>query len=322
MIVQHPEDKLAVLLHLIGEQAAEKVLTQMRPDRAAALRARAAALRGQTIPPRKRDEVLADFERLFQFAARSRGPRLRIAGDTQPDGADDSAESAGVAWQPFEPADDPQAELLRLTPHQIALCLESEHPRTAAIVLKHLPTERAAHVLKALSEELRQSAIVEFSQPITDNRFLINQVLRATVRTAVTLPPAPPKQVDAVQRIAEMLRVSEKAERKPLLEALQSHHPETAALVQEKLYDFSDIASLDNRALQRVLSEVDVSTLALAAVGADPQLLEKIMANLSKRARETLKDEMEFQSSARSDAIAGARKSIVQILAKIDQDGG
>lgn len=322
MIVNHPEDKLAVLLHLIGEQAAEKVLTQMRPDRATALRARAAALRGQTIPPRKREEVLADFERLFQFAARGRGPRLRIAGDTQPDGADDSSESAGVAWQPFEPADDPQAELLRLTPHQIALSLESEHPRTAAIVLKHLPTERAAHVLRALSEDLRQSAIVEFSQPVTDNRFLINQVLRATVRTAVALPPAPPEQVDAVQRIAEMLRVSEKSERKPLLEALQSHHPETAALVQEKLYDFTDIGSLDNRALQRVLSEVDVSTLALASVGAEPELLEKIMANLSKRARETLKDEMEFQSSARGDAVAGARKSIVQILAKIDQEGG
>ena len=62
--------------------------------------------------------------------------------------------------------------------------------------------------------------------------------------------------------------------------------------------------------------------LALAAVGCEPELLEKIMTNLSKRARETLKDEMEFQSAARGDAVAGARKSIVQILAKIDSEGG
>lgn len=321
MIVNHAEEKLAVLLHLIGEPAAEKVLARMKPDRAAALRARAATLQGHSIPVRKREEVLADFERLFQFAPRGRGPRLRIAAESQAE-AEDVSEDSGSDWEPFDPGDDPQADLLLLTPHQIALSLESEHPRTAAIVMKHLPTPQAAAVLKSLPDELRQMAIVEFSQPGTDNQNLITQVLRATVRTAVRQQPAPAQEVDAVQRIAEMLRVSEKADRKPLLEALQSHDPETAALIQEKLYDFSDLQSMDNRALQRVLSEVDVSTLALAAVGCEPELLDKIMTNLSKRARETLKDEMEFQSAARGDAVAGARKSIVQILAKIDSEGG
>jgi flagellar motor switch protein FliG len=321
MIADHAEDKLAVLLHLIGESAAEKLLAQMRPDRAAALRARAAALQGQSISVRKREEVLADFERLFQFAPRGRGPRLRVVGDSHAEN-DDASEGPGSDWEPFEPGDDPQADLLRLTPHQIALSLESEHPRTAAIVMKHLPTPQAAAVLRSLPDGLRQTAIVEFSQPLSDNQNLINQVLRATVRTALRMQPAPAQEVDSVQRIAEMLRVSEKSDRKPLLEALQSHDPETAALIQEKLYDFSDLQSMDNRALQRVLSEVDVSTLALAAVGCEPELLDKIMTNLSKRARETLKDEMEFQSAARGDAVAGARKSIVQILAKIDTEGG
>ncbi|MBL8848419.1 MAG: hypothetical protein JNG89_01995 [Planctomycetaceae bacterium] len=320
-MVDQAEDKLSVLLHLIGESAAEKVLGQMRPDRAAALRARAKSLQGTTISARRREEVLSDFEHLFQLASRSRGPRLRIAGGSDADTADEVSESAGSDWTPFEPGDDPEEDLLRLTAHQVALSLESEHPRTAAIVLKHLPNAEAAAVLRALPEELKQLAIVEFSQPMTENLNLINRVLRATVRTAVRMPPAAAKQVDAVQRIAEMLRESDKAERKPLLEALQSHHPEAAALVQEKLYDFTDIVSLDNRVVQRVLSEVDVATLALASVGSEPELLEKIMTNLSKRARETLKDELEFQSSARGDAVAGARKSIVQILAKIDQEG-
>jgi flagellar motor switch protein FliG len=321
MVADHAEDKLAVLLHLIGESAAEMVLAKMRPDRAAALRTRAAALQGQPISVRRREEVLADFERLFQFAPRGRGPRLRIAAGSHAEN-DEISEGPGSDWEPFEPGDEPQDDLLRLTPHQIALSLETEHPRTAAIVMKHLPTAQAAAVLKSMSSELRQSAIVEFSQPSPDNQNLINQVLRATVRTALRQQPAPAQEVDAVQRIAEMLRVSEKAERKPLLEALQSHDPEKAALIQEKLYDFTDLQTMDNRALQRVLSEVDVSTLALASVGCEPELLEKIMTNLSKRARETLKDEMEFQSSARGDAVAGARKSIVQIVAKVDSEGG
>lgn len=320
MIVNHAEDKLAVLLHLIGEPGAEKVLARMKPDRAAVLRARAATLQGQPIPVRKREEVLADFERLFQFAPRGRSPRLRIAAEPHAE-TEDVLEESGAAWKPFEPGADPEADLLRLTPHQIALSLETEHPRTAAIVMKHLPTPQAAAVLKSLPDELRQMAIVEFSQPGTDNQNLITQVLRATVRSALRQQPLPAQEVDAVQRIAEMLRVSDKAERKPLLDALQQHDPETAALVQEKLYDFTDLQTMDNRALQRVLSEVDVSTLALASVGADAELVEKIMANLSKRARETLKDEMEFQSAARGDAVAGARKSIVQILAKVDAEG-
>lgn len=321
-MVESAEDKLAVLLHLIGDSAAEKILAQMRPDRAAVLRNRAAALGGQSIPIRRREEVLADFDRLFQFAARGRGPRLRIAGGSPEDNGDETSGSPGADWQPFEPGDEPEEDLQLLTPHQIALALETEHPRTAAIVLKHLSNNLGAQVLRSLPEEQRQSAIVEFSETMTDNQNLIQQVLRATVRTALRMPPAAEKEVDAVQRIAEMLRVSEKTERKPLLEALQSRNPEAAALVQEKLYDFSDIEALDNRVLQQVLSEVDVSTLALASVGADDSLMEKIMANLSKRARDTLKDEMEFQSTARGDAIEGARKSIVQILAKIDQEGG
>ena len=321
-MVERAEDKLAVLLHLIGESAAEKVLAQMRPDRAAALRTRSAALDGQAVPVRRREEILADFDRLFQFAARGRGPRLRIAGEEPEENSEGGQDSSGTNWEPFEPGDDPEEDLQQLTPHQIALALETEHPRTAAIVLKHLSSEQAAAVLRSLPEEQRQSAVVEFSETMTDNQNLIRQVLRATVRTALRKPPAAEKEVDSVQRIADMLRVSEKTDRKPLLKALQSRNPEAAALVQEKLYDFKDIESLDNRVLQRVLSEVDVSTLALASVGASESLMDKIMDNLSKRARETLKDEMEFQSTANGDAVAGARKSIVQILAKVDQEGG
>lgn len=319
MIASHTEDKLALLLQLLGDQTAETLLARLRPQRAASLRARMQSLHGAVVPPRRQEEILADFERLFQLAARSRGPRLRIAGD----GADASEDPAGPGegdWQPFEPGDDPQQDLERLTPHQIALCLETEHPRTAAIVLQHLSSTQGAAVMRALSDSMRQSTIVELSKSMPENANLVRQVLRATVRTAVKLPPVAEKQVDVVQRIADMLRASEKPDRAALLEALQTHHPETAAQVQERLYDFQDLIALDNRAIQRVLAEVDTSTLALAAIGAEPALIEKIMGNLSKRARETLRDEMEFQSAARSDAIAGARKSVVQILAKVDQE--
>ncbi len=318
MILDQAEDKLAMLLHLLGAEAAETLLDEMRPERAAELRRRIESMQNVPLSARKQEEVLADFERIFQLAGRSRGPRLRIAAtDDQDDAADEH-----TAWEPFEPGENPQADLPRLTPFQIAACLETEHPRTSAIVLKHVPPALAAKVMKLLSDEKREATIVQLSGTIPDSPALTSRVLRATVQAGVKRPPSPRKTLDAVQRIADMLRATDKEQRGPLLEALKEHHPDTAAQVVDKLYVFEDIAGLDNRAVQRVLGEVDTSTLALALVGAATELADKILSNLSKRARDTLRDEMEFQTSARPDSVAGARKMIAQVLARIDQEDG
>lgn len=319
MILDQAEDKLAMLLHLLGAEAAETLLDEMRPERAAELRRRIESMQSVTLSARKQEEVLADFERIFQLAGRTRGPRLRIAAaEDQDDGADEH----GADWEPFEPGDNPQADLPRLTPFQIAACLETEHPRTAAIVLKHISPALAAKVMKLLSDDKREATIVQLSGTIPDSPALTSRVLRATVQAGVKRPPSPRKTLDAVQRIADMLRATDKAQRGPLLEALKEHHPDTAAQVVDRLYVFEDISGLDNRAVQRVLAEVDTSTLALALSGAPAELADKILSNLSKRARDTLRDEMEFQTSARPDSVAGARKMIAQILARIDQEDG
>jgi flagellar motor switch protein FliG len=318
MILNQAEDRLALLLHLLGAEAAATLLDEMRPERAAELRRRIESLQNVTLSARKQEEVLADFERLFQLAGRGRGPRLRIAA-AQPD-QDDATDEHAANWEPFEPGDNPQADLPRLTPYQIATCLNTEHPRTAAVVFKHLPPQLAAKVMRLLSDDKREATIIQLSGTIPDAPALTSRVLQATVSAGVKLPPSPRKTVDAVQRIADMLRATEKSQRGPLIDALKEHQPDTAAQVVDRLYVFEDIEKLDNRVIQRVLAEVDTATLAMAMTGAAESLAAKVTANLSKRARDTLRDEMEFQSSARPDAVAGARKTIAQVLARIDQE--
>jgi flagellar motor switch protein FliG len=176
--------------------------------------------------------------------------------------------------------------------------------------------------MRLLSDEKREATIVQLSGTIPDAPALTSRVLHATVQAGVKLPPAPRKTLDAVQRIADMLRATEKAQRGPLIEALKEHQPDTAAQVVDRLYVFEDIEKLDNRVIQRVLAEVDTATLAMALAGAAESLSGKVSSNLSKRARDTLRDEMEFQSSASPDAVAGARKTIAQVLAKVDQEDG
>lgn len=320
MILNQAEDRLAMLLHLLGAEAAAALLDEMRPERAAELRRRVESLQSVTLPARRQEEVLADFERLFQLAGRTRGPRLRVAASDSDQ--DDSADEHAAGWEPFEPTENPQADLARLTPYQLATCLENEHPRTAAIVFKHLPPALAAKTMRILSDAKREAIIVQLSGAIPDAPALTARVLHATVQAGVKLPPSPRKSIDAVQRIADMLRATEKAQRGPLIEALKEHQPDTAAQVVDRLYVFEDIEQLDNRVIQRVLAEVDTASLAMALTGAPESLTAKVTSNLSKRARDTLRDEMEFQSAARPDAVAGARKSIAQVLAKVDQEEG
>lgn len=320
MLHDEADDRIAVLLHLLGDEAAGPLLEQMRPERAADLRRRVEALQQTRISARRQEQVLAEFERFFQFAARGRGPRLRVRADDAPqeDATDDRDANN---WEPFEPTDRPHLDLKLLTPYQIARCVEQEHPRTAAIVLRHVPAEHAARIIRLLPDAKQEAMVLELSGTAAENAQLTEQVLRATVRTGVKLPPAPPRTPDAIQRIADLLRAMDKVQRTPLILALQTHHPATAAEVIERLYVFEDILVMDSRAVQRVLSEVDTSTLAQGLRGASQELVDKIMTNLSKRARDTLRDEMEFQTSVRPEAVTAARKMVAQILARADQEG-
>lgn len=306
-------EKVAVVLQLLGDDVAEEVLAHMGPERSAQLRASLEEARTRPLSPRMREEALAEFDRFYRFLLKSEHPGLRIAPGT---GSDGNASD----WETFEPGDDPVADLAKLTASQLSEVLQAEHPRTVALVLSRLPGEHTAKVLERLPEEQRNAVFVQLSRDERTAPELVELIAAAVVQRALTVSPQPQQEPDRIQKAVSVLRSLEKPRRGALMEAVEAEDQETAALLLEHLYTFDDLMTVETRTMQRLLSEIDSATLGTALCGADAKLVEKVMSNLSKRARESLQDEMDMQGHVSPQVIEQMRKEVVQILARLDQE--
>src|SRR5581483_10133079 len=125
--------------------------------------------------------------------------------------------------------------------------------------------------------------------------------------------PPPPSEQARYKKMAEMLRTLLRPDRMAILNALENDS-EVAAGVKEFLYQFEDVLRIEDRSLQELLGEVDAKSLATSLKGAPDEIRDKIMNNISKRAREALAEEMEFLGAAPAAQIEQAHKSIAEVI--------
>ena len=118
-----------------------------------------------------------------------------------------------------------------------------------------------------------------------------------------------------------MLRLVEKADRLELLLAIEEQDPEKATRIKQYLYQFEDLLAIADRSMQKLLAEIDSKNLAIALKDATDAIREKIMNNLSKRAREALEEEMAFLTSVSPAQIREAHKVVVEVIQRLDQAG-
>jgi flagellar motor switch protein FliG len=104
------------------------------------------------------------------------------------------------------------------------------------------------------------------------------------------------------------------------LESLQEQDPDAAAQLSDLLYRFDDILDLDDRAVQQILGQIDVNTLAAALSGAEEAISEKILKNLSRRASDMLKEELQFSGRTPASKIENARMAVTKLIAKTEQE--
>jgi flagellar motor switch protein FliG len=146
------------------------------------------------------------------------------------------------------------------------------------------------------------------------------QLIEALVQKIVNLPVEPPRDENHLKRLAEVIRAADKAQRRLLVKAIEEQDPETASQLTDFLYVFEDILQLEDRAVQQILGQVDVGTLAAALAGATDEISEKVFKNLSRRAADMLKEELQFSGRIAGSKVTLARAAIVKLIAKTEQE--
>lgn len=229
-------------------------------------------------------------------------------------------EDSMAATQTIPMSDNPLKDLETLSVHQIAQALGSEQPRTTAMLLSNLPAKLTGDVLNLLKLDYQKSVMKELTKEQHAPAILVDRIARATFLRARQFSAEPPDTRNHADRVAEVLRSVPKAGRKNMLAAIEEQDPELAKSLLTRIYRFDDITALNKTVVQRVLGEVDSTNLTTALFGADESVKEAIFSNLSKRARQTIEEEMQFMTNVSESRIQQARDSIAEVIARIDME--
>ena len=186
-------------------------------------------------------------------------------------------------------------EFIRKTdPSQLLNFIQDEHPQTIALILSYLPASQASMVVSSLPPEKQADVARRIAQMDRTSPDVIKQVEKVLERKLSSLVNQDYTIVGGVDAIVSILNSVDRGTEKHIMETLEVEEPELADEIRKKMFVFEDILSLDDRAIQRVLRDVDNSDLALALKGATEEVQNVILNNLSKRLAVMIKEDMEY----------------------------
>jgi flagellar motor switch protein FliG len=282
--------------------------------------AQGSAVESMTEPPTLSEEALVAEQQalLAQQAEQNSAAEQNAEQATAEHGSD--LEDSMTATQTIPMSDNPLKDLETLSVHQIAQALGSEQSRTTAMLLANLPAKLTGDILNLLKAEYQKLVMKELTKEQHAPAILVDRIARATFLRARQFSAEPPDTRNHADRVAEVLRSVPKAGRKNMLAAIEEQDPDLAKSLLTRIYRFDDITALNKAVVQRVLGEVDSANLTTALFGADESVKDAIFANLSKRARQTIEEEMQFMTNVSETRILQARDAIAEVIAKIDME--
>jgi flagellar motor switch protein FliG len=216
----------------------------------------------------------------------------------------------------------PFAALADASADQIAAVLSREQPRIAAAVLPHLKHSLSAEVLGLLSSESRRQAIVFMCQAAPPSHEVLAS-LEAFMTAKIGRGENKRKidDSDKIEIVASILQTVERSVEDELLTAIDESSEALGSDIRDRLFTFEDVIKLDDPTVRRILQEIDTAALGIALRKASVDLREKFFTNMSKRAAEGLKEEMQFAQKIRLSDIEAKQKEIVNAVRGLETAG-
>lgn len=327
--------ELPPLDHLSGAQKAAIVLLKLGRDRAAQImrllgerdvtRVTAEIVQAQSI---KREDAEAS---LIEFAMMAKANDHLASGgvDRARDFLEASlgTERAGeilaglrevMAKAPFE-------FLRRTDPRQVLNFLAGEHPQTVALVLAHLPPDQASIVLGGLEEKMQRDVSIRIARLEQISPEVIQQ-LETVLERRFGMSGAPQKaqkvdRADGVQTLIDILNRADRATERAIFEGLEQHESELVDTIRARMFVFEDIVTLDDRAIQLILRQVESRELATALKGVKGAVRDKIKRNMSERAAINLEEEISMLGSVKLSTVEEAQGTIVRTIRALEESG-
>ncbi len=308
--------KAAVLLIVLGPEKSATIFKHLKDDEIEELTLEIANTR--TITPQMKDEVISEFYEVCLAQQYIAEGGINYAKELleKSFGADRARDvigklTASLQVKPFE--------FVRKTdPSQLLNFIQDEHPQTIALILSYLAPAQSALIISALppdrqADVAKRIALMDRTSPdiIKEVEKVLESKLASLVNQDYTI-------IGGVDAVVEILNTVDRGTEKHIMETMEIEEPELADEIRKKMFVFEDILLLDDRAIQRVLRDVDNSDLAIALKGSNEEVQNAIFNNLSKRLAVMIKEDMEFMGPVRMKDVEEAQQKIVNIIRKLE----
>ena len=234
-------------------------------------------------------------------------------------GADKAVEvlnrlTASIQVKPFEFVRKTDAS-------QLLSFIQDEHPQTIALILSYLGPTQSAMIVSALSPEQQVEVAKRIATMDRTSPDVIKEVEKILESKLANLVNQDYTIIGGVDHVVEILNTVDRGTEKHIMETLEIEDPELADEIRKKMFVFEDILLLDDRAIQRVLRDVDNNDLAVALKGSNEEVQNAIFNNMSKRLAVMIKEDMEFMGPVRMKDVEEAQQKIVNTIRKLEDSG-
>jgi len=310
--------KAAIFLLSLGSEASAEVIKNLDEREIEALANEVAAI--GMVPQNVKDSVLKEMASALGSAATGGAGGVGKAEEMLEVALGKPKASEIVGKMRMRKASGALRQIEEMDSSTVVEFLKGEHPQTIALIIAHLESQAAANMLAALPEEQRVEVarrIATLGTVSPDAAAEVEQILASQLEGLGKGEDV--AAASGVKILADILNVADRSTEKEVLGAISDDSPEIANQVKQLLFVFDDILKLDDRAVQRVLREVDTNDLALALKASDEEIKKKILDNVSERAAEMIQEEIEYMGPKRLSEVEAAQLRIIEVIRSLEE---
>ncbi len=215
----------------------------------------------------------------------------------------------------------PFAFLQKAESENLLTFIQDEHPQTISLILSHLNHHKASEILGGLADQKQIEVVRRVANMDQTNPAVIKEVEKGLEARLSNMLQHSMEKVGGVETVAEILNLCDRTTEKTILEGVEAEDPDLVEAIRRLMFVFEDILLVNDKGIQSVLKEIDNDELCLALKTASDELKEKVFSNMSARASELIKEDMEYMGPVRLSDVEGAQQRIVDVVRRLEEAG-
>jgi flagellar motor switch protein FliG len=312
--------KAAILILALGEEASTEIFKHLEEDEIEKIAKEIAAL--GPVPSETGERVVEEFRQLTRaanFVTRGGVDYARRLLERS-FGKDDAARILDRVVRSFKTSAG-FATLEKTDPQQLSKFILAEHPQTIALILAHLNATNAAQLVSQLPDALRADVLARMANLDEISPEVITQISGVIEQRLKGVGGASREQHGGVRAVAELCNRLDRSVSTQVLEVIEAASPDLAVSIRNLMFVFDDLQHVEDTGLREIIQRVDKKVLAVALKGASDDIRTRFLTNMSKRAAEMMKEEIEAMGAIRMREVEKAQHEIVAITRKLEEEG-